>query len=372
MWEPTPGAGREAPSRPRTTGSWTVLLAGVLLAGCAQPVDDAASPLDGLHACPAAGQVIGAFTVQAPTRSATDGPEVTGFNTWALTVGGRPRQLTTDDVHLGAVISPDGRAVYQLRSSGRQLGDSVEPPAVIERLDVATGSVERVAELPGIVDLSISGDGRRLAAARTVESHPDTGLDVNSVSIVDLDSPATPVTLPRAPDATADLFSTVTEVALAPDGGRLAYALAIEVARNQVVNSLRIRDLSTNSDTVIFTPEGTDFVTDLDWSPDGTTVLASVQHQEAGDAAESPARFRTLRVDVASGESRVDDGFAQDFTPVSVDGDRLLGIAPAADAEGNARGRALDAWDRGRGVSARLPIDPGAAGISIASCSYQP
>ncbi len=372
MWGRTPAAGRRDCSRLRTAAAWTGLLAGTVLAGCAQPVDDAASPLDGLQPCRAAGQVIGAFSVQAPTRSPTDGPEATGFNTWVLTVGGRPRQLTTDDVHLGAVISPDGRAVYHLRTSGRQLGDSPETPSVIERLDVATGSVTRVADLPGIVDLSISGDGRRLAAARTVESHPDTGLDVSSVTIIDLASPTSTTTLPRAPDATPDLFSSVTEVALAPDGGRLAYSLAVEVQRNHVVNSLRIRDLSTNSDTVIFTPQGTDFPTDLDWSPDGATVLASIRHQDAGDTVETPARFRTLRVDAASGRATLDDGFAQDFSPISADGDRLLGIAPAADAEGNARGRALDLWVRGRGVIAHLPIDPGAAGISIASCSYQP
>ena len=351
---------------------WTGLLTAAALTGCAQPVGDPGSPLDGLHACPAAGQVIGAYTVQAPTRSTTDGPEATGFNTWALTVGGRPRQLTADDVHPGAVISPDGRAVYQLRSSGRLLGESAEAPAAIERLDVATGVVTPVAELPGIVDLNISGDGRRLAVARTVESHPDTGLDVNSVTVIDL-APATAVTtLPRAPDATPDLFSTVTEVALSPDGGRLAYALAIEAQRNHVVNSLRIRDLSTNVDTVAFTAQGTDFVTDLDWSPNGATVLASVRHQETGDTAETPARFRTLRVDAKAGQSTLGDGFAQDFSPVDADGSRLLGIAPAADAEGDLRGRALDSWVRGRGVNARQPIDAGAAGISVASCSYQP
>jgi hypothetical protein len=349
----------------------TGLLA-VAVAGCAQRVDDPGSPLAGLHACPAAGQVIGAVTVQGPTRSAADGPEATGSNTWALTVNGGLRQLTADDVHSGAVISPDGRAVYQLRSSGRLLGDSEEAPSVIERLDVATGAVSPVATLPGIVDLNISGDGRRLAAARTVESHPDTGLDLNSVTVIDLTSPTGTVTLPRAPDATPDLFSSVTQVALAPDGGRVAYALAIEVTRNHVVNSLRIRDLSTNADRVVFTAPGTDFLADLEWSPDGTTVLSSVRHQEAGDAAESPPRFRTLRVDVANGRAAVDDGFAQDFSPIATDGSRLLGIGPERDDEGNARGRALDSWDHGRGVSGRLPIDPGADGISIASCSYQP
>lgn len=328
--------------------------------------------MNGLRACPGAGQVIGAVTVQAPTRSTTDGPEATGLNTWALTLNGGLRPLTADDVHLGAVISPDGRTVYHLRSSGRVLGDSPESPAVIERLDVATGAVSRVAELRGIVDLAVSDDGHRLAAAHTVEFHPDTGLDVNSVTVIDLASPTRTATLPRAPDAAANLFSSVTEVALAPDGGRVAYSLAIEVERNRVVNSLRIRDLSTNADAVIFTGQQTDFLTDLDWSPDGTTVLASIRHQEAGDTVESPPRFRTLRVDVAGGRATLEDGFAQDFSPIAADGSRLLGIAPAADAEGNARGRALDAWDRGRGVSGRQPIDSGAAGISVASCSYRP
>ena len=33
---------------------------------------------------------------------------------------------------------------------------------------------------------------------------------------------------------------------------------------------------------------------------------------------------------------------------------------------------ALASWDHGRGVTARMPIDPGASGLSIASCSHQP
>ncbi len=245
---------------------------------------------------------------------------------------------------------------------------------MIERLDVVTGGVTPVATLPGIVDLSISGDGRRLAAARTVESHPDTGLDVSSVTILDVASPAGATTLSQAPDVAADLFTSVTKVALSPDGGRLAYSLTIEVQRNHVVNSLRIRDLSTNADTVIYTLQGTDFLTDLDWSPNGATVLGSVRHQEPGDTAETAPRFRTLRVNVgaAPATATLDDGFAQDFSPIAADGSRLLGVAPAADAEGTSRGRVLDSWAPGRGVSARLPIDPGAAGISVASCSYQP
>jgi hypothetical protein len=352
--------------------SLTGLLTAAALAGCGQPVDDPGSPVDGLHACPSAGQVIGAVTVQAPTRSTADGPEATGFNTWALTVSGGLRQLTADDVHLGAVISPDARFIYHLRSSGLLQGDSPETPGVVERLDVATGAVSRVAQLPGIVDLTISGDGHSLAVAHTVESHPDTGLDVNGVTIIDLTAPTSTVTLPRAADAAADVFSSVTEAALAPDGGRLAYSQAIEVQRYHVVNTLRIRDLSTDREAVIFTAQGTDFLTDLMWSPDGTTVLATVRHQEAGDTAESAPRFRTLRVDVSGGRTTLDDGFAQDFSPIAPDGSRLLGVAPAADAEGGARGRTLDSWDRGRGVSGRQPIDPGAAGISVASCSFRP
>src|SRR4051812_3248160 len=129
------GPGRATSRRRRTRSRAAVGLTGLLtaaaLAGCAQPVDDPGSPLDGLHACPAAGQVIGAFTVAAPTRSNTDAPETTGFNTWALTLNGGLRQLTADDVHTGAVISPDARAVYQLRSSGRLLGDSAESPGAI-------------------------------------------------------------------------------------------------------------------------------------------------------------------------------------------------------------------------------------------------
>jgi hypothetical protein len=342
-----------------------------VLTGCGQPVDDPGSPVDGLHPCPAAGQVIGVFTGRPETVQPDDGPAAEDLDTWGLTVSGGLRQLTDDGVHTGAVISPDGRWVYQLRSSGRVLGDSLEPPAFIERLDVATGRVTPVADLPGISDLTVSGDGRYLAAAHRVASAPDNGLDVNSVTVIDLASPGTPTTLPRAPDARADVFSDVTEVALAPDGGRLSYALAIETRRNQVVHTLRIRDLSTNADTVVYTAQGTDFVSDVDWSPDGSTILGTIRYQAVGDTAEAPPRFRTLRVDVRNGRTTLTGGLAQEVSPASGDGSRLLGLAPVPDAEGGARGRSLISWDRGGQPSSRMPVARGAAGLSVASCSYQ-
>jgi DNA-binding beta-propeller fold protein YncE len=280
------------------------------------------------------------------------------------------RRLTDDGVHTGAVVSPDGVSVYQLRSSGRVLGDSLEAPSVIEQLDVRTGRVVRVAELPAIVDLAVSGDGRRLAAAHMVESRPDTGLDVNSVAVVDLASPGTPTELSRAPDVAPDVYSVVNEVALSPSGDRVAYALTVEIRRGVVVNTLRVRDLATDTDTVVYSATSSEFLADLAWSPDGATVVAAVRYQQAGDSVESPARFRTLRVDAASGRTTLDDGYAQDVSPRSVDASTLVGLAPAEGSSADPRGRALISWERGRGVSVPLSIGHGASGISIASCSY--
>lgn len=356
--------------RPTSAAAAGLLSAG-LMAGCAQPIDAPGSPLDGLHACPAAGAVIGVFTGQEATPARGDGPQAQGLDTWALNVSGTVRRLTDDGVHLGAVISPDGLAVYQLRSSGRLQGDSLEAPSVVEWLDVRSGRTTQVAQLPAIVDLAVSGDGRWLAAAHTVESHPDTGLDLNSVAVIDLAAADAVRELPRAPDVSADVFSAVTQVALSPDGDRLAYALAVEVRRGTVVNTLRIRDLATGSDAVVYTAQGTDFISDLAWSPDGATVVAAIRYQQAGDSVESAARFRTLRVDVAGAATTVDDAYAQDFSPRSLDGDTLLGLAPAPGAQGDPRGRALISWDHRRGVSDRLSIGHAAAGISVASCSYR-
>jgi hypothetical protein len=345
-----------------------VLLVG-LLAACAAPVDAPGSPVDGLHACPAAGSLIGVFTGQDPTSAAGDGPDVDGFDTWGLTVGGVARRLTDDGVHPGAVISPDGLTVYQLRSSGRLLGDSIEAPSVIEQRDTRTGRTSTVAQVPAIVDLAVSGDGRRLAVAHTAESHPDTGLDVNTVAVIDLAAPATPTELSRAPDVAPDLYSAVTQVALSPDGTEVAYALAVEVRRGVVVNTLRTRDLTTNADTVVSTAEGSDFFSDVAWSPDGTTVLAAVRYQQAGDDVESLAHFRTIRVDVATGGTTVNAGYAQDLSPRSLDGSNLIGFAPGA--QGDPSDHALVSWERRGAVSDRLPIGHGAAGISVASCSYR-
>src|SRR3954454_11396503 len=238
-------------ARPQTVAAG-LLVAG-LLPACAQPVDAPGSPVDGLHACPAAGSLIGVFTGQDPTSAQGDGPAVEGSDTWGLTVGGTARRVTDDGVHTGAVISPDGLTIYQLRSSGRLVGDSMEAASVIEQRDVRTGRTSAVAQLPAIVDLAVSDDGRRLAVAHTAESHPDTGLDVNTVAVIDLSSRGTPTELSRAPDLALDLYSAVTQVALSPDGSKVAYALAVEVRRGVVVNTLRTRDLATNADAVVTT-----------------------------------------------------------------------------------------------------------------------
>src|SRR4051812_39992063 len=48
------------------------LLIGALLVGCDQGRDESSSPLDGLHPCEGADEVVGVFTGQVPTRSPHD------------------------------------------------------------------------------------------------------------------------------------------------------------------------------------------------------------------------------------------------------------------------------------------------------------
>ncbi|TQN42934.1 hypothetical protein FHU33_2349 [Blastococcus colisei] len=338
-------------------------------AGCARPVDDPGAPLDSLRACPGAGSVIGVFVGTEPTADAGDGPTVQGVDAWALSVSGDVRRLTDDGLHTGAVIAPDARTVYQMRSSGRVLGESLESASLVETHDLTTGRVTRLVELGGIVDLGVSADGRWLAAAHTVEERPGTGDDVHSITVVDLASPGATRTLPRAPDADTGLFSAVTAVAPSPDGARMAYAQVIEIARGSVAHTLRIRDVATNADVVVHTADGTDFHADVEWSADGSTVVAAVRHQAVGDTVESPPRFRTVRHDVASGATTVREGYAQDVTPVAPDAGRLLGVVPAA-GQGDPS-RALVAWDRSGGPSRPLAIGRGAQGVSVATCSYR-
>jgi hypothetical protein len=183
-------------------------------------------------------------------------------------------------------------------------------------------------------------------------------------------SPGSARTLARPADAAAAPFSAVNEVALSPDGGRFAYAQAIEVEPHTVVHTLRIRDVATNQDQVVDTAEGTDFFSDVEWSADGRTVLAAVRHQEPGDTVESPPRYRMLRYDVAGGRATLDEGRAPDFTALSPDGSRLLGVAAPAPGPANPTS-VLVSWERGGGVSGPLTIGRGAHAVSIAPCSYR-
>jgi hypothetical protein len=162
----------------------------------------------------------------------------------------------------------------------------------------------------------------------------------------------------------------VNQVALSPDGGRVAYALAIEAERHTVVQTLRIRDVATDVDRVVYTAEGTDFFADVEWSADGSTVLAAVRTQQAGDTVESPPRFRTLRYDVAGGRATLDEGRSQDVTPLSPDSGRLLGFVAAPTGPAGPAS-VLVAWERRGGASDPLTIGRGAHGISVAACSHR-
>jgi hypothetical protein len=350
--------------RPRGAAAACGLLVAALSAACAQRVDDPGAPLDGLHACPAVGPVVGVFTGRAATARTDDAADVQAFDTWTLSLNGTVRRVTDAGRHVGAVIAPDARTAYQLRSSGRVLGDSLEAPDVVERLDLASGRIEALVHLEGIVDLAVSADGRRLAAAHTVDA------DVHGVTVVDVASPGSPRALPPAADADASGFSAVNQVALSPDGSRVAYAQAIEAERHTVVQTLRIRDVETDADRVVYTAEGTDFFADVEWSADGSTVLAAVRTLQAGDTVESPPRFRTLRYDVAGGRATLDEGRAQDVTPLSPDGGRLLGVADAPSGSAD-WASVLVAWERRGGASDQLTIGRRAHGISVAACSYR-
>jgi hypothetical protein len=261
--------------------------------------------------------------------------------------------------------------VFQLRSSGRILGDSPEQPNVIEELDVGTGEVREIADLTGIVDLSVSDDGKWLAVAHSSPDAQQPGMFLNSVTRVDLETGAVSEPMPRAPDVPAELFSSVNQMALSPDGRFLAYALTVEVELYRNVITLRIRDLETDADSILYTAEGSDSISDLAWSADGATVVAAVTYRLTGDTLEAPLRFRTLRIAAEDGHVSTADGFAGGLSPIDREGSRLLGAESVwPPPESGSRSYEFVAWDETSHVTGELPFDGATSGPSIASCSY--
>jgi dipeptidyl aminopeptidase/acylaminoacyl peptidase len=257
-------------------------------------------------------------------------------------------------------MAPDGRSAYLLRSSGAVVADSLENPDVVERLDLGTGSSVVVAHADEIIDASVSADGRRLALVRWAGE--------SVITLVDLDGSA--VRTVRAPrQVPSDRFQGVNAVAISPDAGTIAYVLAVEAQAQVPVDTLRIRHLGTADDVLAYRAHDGESITDVDWAPDGSSVLAVVTHRDRHASVETPARYRVLRIDPRSLDVSIGDGFGPGITPLSSDGRQLAGIVPRPN-ESETRRFDLVTSTGATSVLA-LPESGVARDLSLARCSYE-
>jgi hypothetical protein len=336
-----------------------VLGLALLTAGCTGPAANWTQPLSGLHAC-SVDPIIGVLTGTHEPRG-TRAPGLRAVDVYGLEIDGSLRRLTETEHSTAAVVAPDARTVYALRSSGGIGAHALAAPGVVDRIDLQTGTTTVVAHIPAITGQSLSADGGHLALAHT---------DVrgrSAITVVDLHHLHTRA-LGLPPDASGARFSTVDQVAISPDGAAVAYSLARQTVRRQKTETVRVHTLGTDEDLVLYTAAAGDHVTELDWAPDGSAVIGVLSHTDTA-AVEIPPQFRILRVDPRTAAVETTPGFGPEVSPAAADGRRLAGIVPQPSEAESHRYDLVTS----EGANARLPLRrPDAAwGLSLARCAYE-
>lgn len=149
---------------------------------------------------------------------------------------------------------------------------------------------------------------------------------------MDLPAVAAPRRLaPPAASRAEPVAAATGELTWSPDGRRLAFV----ATRPDATQEVRVADPATGDSQVVHQSDATVALLSLDWSPDGTKVLA-VEGRAPTDAGQS--RDRAVEIDVATGRSAIVlRGVRGDLVYSAADGSRLTMLDNAPESSAVAR-----------------------------------
>ncbi|GEL97761.1 hypothetical protein CTE05_13080 [Cellulomonas terrae] len=238
--------------------------------------------------------------------------------------------VTTDLGSYQFGIADDAATIYASpdpspsSSTSRSTADvtTVAPSPSADRvvaIATASGQQTLVLEAPDVGAVAPAPDASRLGlTVFTAGEQPDVG--TTAPAVVDLPAVSAPRSL--APDTGAarraePVVVVTRELTWSSDGQRLAFVATLPDATQEV----RVADAVTGESSSLHRSDATTALLSLDWSPDGTTLLA-VEGRAPTNAGRS--RDTVVEIDVATGRSTIVlRGVRGDLVYSAADGSRL-------------------------------------------------
>lgn len=258
---------------------------------------------DGLADCGVPDSPIAAFWgsdegVGVPGRNA-DSP--TGGDIWGITADGRVAAITNDAKSRDPWLSDDGRRLYFTRSAGGIVAGAAAPGIEVWVRELASGEETMLFR----ADTNVEGtevsapegspDGKSVAFQA-----PAGQLMQQYVYVMTTEPIGEPVQIPM-PASTGRIHGQ-REPTWSSDGSELAYVYHEVDDLGQIFSSIRIVNLLSNAERSLYAPAEPVSLLELDWTPDGSALLAEERSTLASGTSEGST---VVSIDSTSGERSV-------------------------------------------------------------------
>jgi len=274
-----------------------VVLIGAAVTSCAPqgggaPSDATTSVLDQLAPCDE-GPYVAAFL--GGTEEAVRDPDGYGFDLWGVRADGRQIQVTQDGRAVSASLTTDGREILLALSPMSPPPYGVRAETTLVAVNAGTGAQTELVTAPDLTFPRASPDGSLIAVI--VSATTDLN-DVSRVALIPRDNPSAFRRFPADADSRS---RTDYSPVWSPDGSRIAMiAYDWAVADGEAQWSLRVVDIATGNETIVYTPSEPDTVlSGLDWSESGEFLLTT-----SGGTIAEPGRSAATEINLDTGDSR--------------------------------------------------------------------
>ncbi|GCD18677.1 hypothetical protein CTKZ_02390 [Cellulomonas algicola] len=323
-------ARRPGPGRRLRAGA-SLLGVATLLVACATPVEPVASrptgaarldgtPFAGLSACgsrPFVAVVRGFTTAGESAEGPGSSPS---SDILGVRQDGSVTPVTNDLGSYAFGLADDGATVYASPTPDVAPAARAAPADGVLAIDLATGRRTPVLQATDVGEVAPAPDGSTLALTLPpADVPPDTGTP--SPALVDLPAAANPRRLaPPATSRAATVATASRDLTWSPDATRLAFVVTLPDAAQEV----RVTDTTSGATTTLHHVDATVALQSLDWSPDGTALLAA---EGRAPSASGRSRDRAVEIDATTGRATVVlRGVGGDLAYSAADGSHVTAI----------------------------------------------